>query len=980
MSVLGRQMFQKGAQQVMGEINQGIDNSQNFEQMINATRGDEAPIEDRYRELATIVGPEDAMQTPESVLTLAQPVIENALVDEGIGGLAQEQMSEPINPQMTGGIMEMTQPVQQFQGGGAALRDYYQQNLPLIQEILGSEDVKKQAQGQALLDIAQRAFLFGSGVNPATGKPYGADETEAQKIAGFLASATTPISEQLSVYNKAKAAERAKALDMAITQKAAADKEKDVELLNVMSAEGTVLASLNKNDAKFEEKFNELKELNPGAYLAKLPTGVLTKASVPQEMDQIFVDGKFQGFINIKDPDVNTLITKLKTANPKKTIQILDKPPPPFTPVVTYNDDGKAAVSTSNSQLSANLSLGFTEKNNPKPSKFLSEKVIMYNDKGQAEIATTDAELQRLIKTHPNKNKPAAFTPIRLWKVSEDGIIQSESKVATNIGEQATLIQSGFSSETPPEFYEPKVVWKNDKDFKVVKTQGEYTAALDDKYVFNNKQEPYEAKIYFNQKGEHVVSKSNEELEANFNKGFVLPTKPTPFTPITLFKEDGKKKVVEKFDDLATVMKNGFVLQNKPDPYPMTTLFNKEGDVKIVTSRAAHEQALKDNFLFDTIQKPDTPALYDVFNDQENFVGTYDLNNAEDLKMYNLLKDLPNYRVYKTGVRPQVPNVAPNLKVVKYIGDHPMSGTSGNFDANTEEGQKIIEFATANPDQAQLFNLSQDQKDKQTQTPYYVEMNGVGKIVVSYDGGKTFTTNGQTYQMSDYQNDFSGYPLNTRNTWEVASKIRIQKEARLQLEEMDQELINTLGMSAEDALAFTNAMDQVRLGTGFYAQLQRLVNSASAIIPSTLRGEPWFEDTQQANNYVRTLNLLTRSALTLNPRYAVYELQLVQEVLPSVNNFLTDPETEANKLVNLKQILYEQKTNNLKFLQEGGLTTDDITLLRGKNLEISRALELLSGVPLYGSKLKQHYSRDFMLKIKEKSRKILDKRAKEASN
>ena len=102
--------------------------------------------------------------------------------------------------------------------------------------------------------------------------------------------------------------------------------------------------------------------------------------------------------------------------------------------------------------------------------------------------------------------------------------------------------------------------------------------------------------------------------------------------------------------------------------------------------------------------------------------------------------------------------------------------------------------------------------------------------------------------------------------------------------------------------------------------------------------------------------------------------------MPSVNNFLTDPETEANKLVNLKQILYEQKTNNLKFLQEGGLSTSDITLLRGKNLEISRALELLSGVPLYGSKLKQHYSRDFMLEIKKKSRKILDKRAKEASN
>ena len=987
MSVLRRQMFQQGgpvtapeaaavqqgAQQVMGQINQEIDTSQNFEQMINATRGEAAPIEDRYRELATIVGPEDAMQTPESVLALAQPVIENALVDEGIGGLAQEQMSGPVGPEMSGGIMEMTQPVQQFQKGGAALSDYYQANLPLIQEILGSEDVKKQAQGQALLDIAQRAFLFGSGVNPATGKPYGEDETEAQKLAGFLASATTPIGEQLSVYNQAKAAERSKALDMAITQKAAAGKEKKVELLNVMSAEGTVLASLNKNDAKFEENFNKLKELNSGAYLAKLPTGALTKASVAQEMDQVFVDGAFQGFINIKDPNVNKLITKLKTENPTKTIQVLDKPPPPFTPVVTFNDDGKAAVSISNSQLSSNLSLGFTEENNPKPSKFLSEKVIMYNNKGQAGIATTDAELQRLIKTHPNQNKPTAFTSKRLWKISEDGIIQSESKVATNIGEQATLIQSGFSSETPPEFYEEKVVWKNDKDFKVVKSQGEYSTALDDGYVFENKQEPYEAKIYFNQKGKHVVSKSNEELEANFNEGFIYPTKLTPFKPIVLFNEDGKKAVVENFENVAKVMKKGFVLENKPDPYPMTVLFNNDGEVKIATSKKVHEQALKDGFLHDSIQKPGAPAIHDVFNDQDTFVGSYDLNNVEDLKRFNTLKELPNYRVYKTGVRPKTPDVTPNLKVVRYIGDHPLKGTSGNFDANSEDGKQIIEFATANPDQAQLFNLKTEDQPKETQTAYYVEMDGAGQIVVSNDAGKTFTKNGQVYQLSDYKNEVSGFPLNSRNTFEVFQKLKISKQAKQQLEELDFEIMSQIGMSAADAAALTNALDQVRQGTGFYAQVQRLINSGSSIIPQTIRGKPWFEDKQQANNYVKSVNLLVRSALTLSPRYAVYDLKLVQEVLPDTNSFLTTPTTEANKLINVKQLLFEQKTKNLKFLQEGGLTTSDTNLLRSKNLEISRALELLSGVPLYGNKIKQHYTSDFMKELKEKSKKILDK-------
>ena len=212
MNVLRRRMFQQGGpvtapeaaqtalaeqgvQQVMGQINAEIDKSQDFEEMINATRGDNAPIEQRYQELATIVGPEDAMQTPESVLALAQPVIENTLVDQGIGGLAQEEMSVPVGPEMTSGIMEMTeQPVQQFQEGGAvSLKDYYQKNLPLIQEVMGSGDAKERAKGQALLDIAQRAFLYGSWVNPATGQPYGKGQSEAQKLAVLLASATTPI-------------------------------------------------------------------------------------------------------------------------------------------------------------------------------------------------------------------------------------------------------------------------------------------------------------------------------------------------------------------------------------------------------------------------------------------------------------------------------------------------------------------------------------------------------------------------------------------------------------------------------------------------------------------------------------------------------------------------------------------------------------------------------------------------------------------
>jgi len=77
------------------------------EEMMNMVRGDEASIQDRRMELASLVGEEDAMQTPESVLALVQPVVQIATIDQGIGGLAEQEMQEPVQGAMAGGIMSM---------------------------------------------------------------------------------------------------------------------------------------------------------------------------------------------------------------------------------------------------------------------------------------------------------------------------------------------------------------------------------------------------------------------------------------------------------------------------------------------------------------------------------------------------------------------------------------------------------------------------------------------------------------------------------------------------------------------------------------------------------------------------------------------------------------------------------------------------------------------------------------------------------
>ena len=132
---------QEGEQLGLGYLAQtmdGIDNASNTEELINSIRGKAQPLEARVQELATFVGEEDAMRTPESVLTMVQPVImmtEEGAIDSGIGELMQgvmgdTEMSADMG-QGVGALMaqgqpapEMTQdpmaqPVQQFYQGGA---------------------------------------------------------------------------------------------------------------------------------------------------------------------------------------------------------------------------------------------------------------------------------------------------------------------------------------------------------------------------------------------------------------------------------------------------------------------------------------------------------------------------------------------------------------------------------------------------------------------------------------------------------------------------------------------------------------------------------------------------------------------------------------------------------------------------------------------------------------------------------------------
>ena len=164
---------------MLSQASQGImalDEAEDYEQVMNSMRETDATVEERRMELADIVGEQDAQQTPESVLTLVQPVMMMAKTDQGIGGLAQGEMTEPVTGDMAAGIMstvnmcaeEGPAPVNFNQGGvvgmekgGDPLLASYKARLPLYEQIAGIDPaVTKQGQD---LDKAQMLFALAQG-------------------------------------------------------------------------------------------------------------------------------------------------------------------------------------------------------------------------------------------------------------------------------------------------------------------------------------------------------------------------------------------------------------------------------------------------------------------------------------------------------------------------------------------------------------------------------------------------------------------------------------------------------------------------------------------------------------------------------------------------------------------------------------------------------------------------------------------------
>ena len=172
-------------------VQQDIDNAQNIDQLLKSFGTEETSEETVREDLAGIVGAEDAMNTPESVLTLVQPMLSMLDMDDEIatGGLGDLLPEPDVDDSLTAPTMPMLaenfNPVAGFRDGsvntvGDDIKESY--SLPLSPDYNFS--IKEQQQGFYDSPITGEEIRMGTPfMNPLDLQLKGIDYDEVSKRA-----------------------------------------------------------------------------------------------------------------------------------------------------------------------------------------------------------------------------------------------------------------------------------------------------------------------------------------------------------------------------------------------------------------------------------------------------------------------------------------------------------------------------------------------------------------------------------------------------------------------------------------------------------------------------------------------------------------------------------------------------------------------------------------------------------------------------
>ena len=994
----GQQAGMQLADNMMAEL----DGAEDYQSMIDGIRGNSMPLEARYQELASLVGEQDAMATPESVLALTQPTImmtEQGAMDSGIGELMQGiagsvdmegPMDEGVGSLMAAGAGN-TPPVNFRNGGPVEVRGYQdgtevrpgggsriltqaEKDVADYEKFFAGgfdqearaaalEEQNKMSRAQMLFDVAGTALNF-------------AGQTQGGSIAERLANSVTQsqltdkIGQRAAGMLTAKQAQQAEDSQMRMQARLASlgqaqtdeTARQALELASARKGEESIkdipMSIWKTLDQATKDRILNGKEgtvngvplsiyntLNPSEKRVVLgvqgkeanavkgvPTAIFNKLS-PEEQNRVLL-GDPQGVNGVP----RDIFNKLDNASKSAVLGTTDGPVKGI-PAKVFNalsDQQKEKVLLGDPQgvngIPMSIYKGLSDKD---------KKLVLGVTKDVKGIPMSVFETL----TADDKNRVLLGDPQGVNGVPRD-IFNGLSQVAKN----KVLGTGDDPIKGLPRDVFNQLSKQDQNRFILGDAQGVKGIPRD---IFDKLPENAQALIV------DPAAQSALEVEVNKDK----EQRAIEQEAIIY----GRNRADELADIDAAVARK---IEEEERAEGRTLTADERAQVTWETrntvttkndlDRLAVAQGLRDASQINAEDRAAIVAQNKFEQDQAAKIAAENraVANRDTIELRLVGSELVKVDTLTGDTtilfgEPTIPDPSMAQVTLKNADGVPVTTV---IDVNSPQGKAVL--AQVNAANAAAPGSASYQKVPTASTKVqgyliYNEDNTVKGVYTSYDGKTYIDDDGNAQIITG-----GSHPVNDTIAYNVAKNEKLVAGARSEIEALDSEIISKMTTFDKDGKPITlnkqqqnevkDAFAASRKGTGFWSKIYAGIDAVAGGVAPGLFAD-MFKDTTDARQFVKMVRILGRSALASSPRFAMGDLNAVQELFPNEQALLRSASTETNKLNDIVFYLDEEKRRLLGEIASGKpLDSTMKSQINQKLFEIKRLETILGPVAMLG--------------------------------
>jgi len=302
------------------------------------------------------------------------------------------------------------------------------------------------------------------------------------------------------------------------------------------------------------------------------------------------------------------------------------------------------------------------------------------------------------------------------------------------------------------------------------------------------------------------------------------------------------------------------------------------------------------------------------------------------------------------------------MKITMPRGDGSGVMITSTIDLSTPSGKAALkrmdELNKETPGSASLKKIG---TEKFTAMAFLVpgsEAGGGNSVRMSFDGGATYIgPDGLPRQLPP-----NAFKLDPTQTNEIYRREKVRASAKKWLQGRDVDIVGSLSFTGvgedgqplnvgdmkmldTDKKLVSDSLQKIRNGTGPYSALFAAINAVGGGFFNPEAFSETFAKTEEGRQFVRLIYVLGRSALASSPRFAVTDLEVTGTLFPTPGKIVTNPDSEAKKLVLLSDAIDTEEYRLMGLLaSEDSVDKTVIANARLKLNEIGRLKELLGPV------------------------------------